>query len=95
MTRITAPSHPGRILKNLYLEPLGMGAIALAKRIGLPRSRIERLVKCKTGMTPDTAIRLARVFGTTPQYWINMQSNFDLAKAEAELDVSGIEPLAA
>jgi addiction module HigA family antidote len=81
------------VLKELYLDPLDMGAIALARRLGVPRTRIERLIKGATGMTPDTAIRLARVFNTTPAYWMNLQTNYDMAIAEKAVDVSKIKPL--
>jgi len=87
------PMHPGEVLKELYLAPLGMSAIKLANRLGLPRTRIERLVKGTTGITTDTALRLAHFFGTTPQYWLNMQTNFDLSAAVDTVDVSDIEPL--
>lgn len=89
------PMHPGEVLKELYLDPLGMGAIALARRLDVPRTRVERLVKGVTGVTPDTALRLACAFNTTPAYWMNMQANYDIAAASKKLDVSGIEPLSA
>lgn len=76
------PSHPGRVLKNLYLSPLKMSEGKLAKHVGVPRTRIERLVKGDTGVTVDTAIRLSKAFGTTPDYWMNMQTNFDIANSE-------------
>ena len=71
MTLMQNPSHPGEVLSELYLEPLGMGPIALAKRLHVPRTRIERLVKGDTTLTVDTAVRLARFFRTTPDYWMN------------------------
>jgi addiction module HigA family antidote len=92
---LEAPVHPGEVLKTLYLEPLDMGAIAFARRLDVPRTRIERLIKCTTGITPDTALRLARVFNTTPAYWVNLQTNYDMEVAAKEIDVSGIEPLVA
>lgn len=95
MTLLEKPMHPGEVLKELYLEPLDMGAIALARRLGVPRTRIERLVKGTTGITPDTALRLARAFNTTPAYWMNLQVNYDMAEVSREVDVSGIEPLVA
>ncbi len=95
MSLLENPMHPGEVLKELYLDPLDMGAIALARRLGVPRTRIERLLKAATGMTPDTALRLARAFNTTPAYWMNMQTNYDMAVAEKEVDVSGIEPVCA
>ena len=93
MSLLEAPVRPGEVLQELYLAPLGMGAIALAQRLGVPRTRIERLVKGTTRMTPDTALRLARAFNTTPAYWLNMQTNYDMAIASGQVDVSGIEPL--
>ena len=87
------PLHPGEILSELYLSEMNMSEGQLAKRLGVPRTRIERLTKKTTGMTPDTAFRLAKFFGTTPQFWINMQVNYDLANTH--VDVSHIEPLSA
>jgi hypothetical protein len=95
MSLIKNPSHPGDVLKELYLEPLGLSAIALAKRIYVPRTRIERLVKGETALTADTAMRLAKVFGTTAEYWMNLQRAWDLSRAKEMIDVSNIEPLAA
>jgi len=95
MSLLQEPLHPGKVLKELYLDPLNMGTIAFARHLGVPRTRIERLVRGFTGMTPDTALRLARAFNTTPAYWMNMQTNYDIAGTSKEVDVSGIEPLAA
>ncbi|MBU3261414.1 HigA family addiction module antidote protein [Roseovarius sp. PS-C2] len=93
MSQLANPMHPGEVLKELYLNPMGIGAIALARRLGVPRTRIERLVKGTTGMTPDTALRLSRAFNTTPEYWMNMQTQHDMAVAAQTIDVSDIEPL--
>ena len=93
MSMLADPMHPGEVLKELYLDPLGISAIALARRLNVPRTRIERLLKGATGMTPDTALRLARAFNTTPAYWMNMQINHDMTAAAKEVDVSNIEPL--
>ncbi|WP_282093511.1 HigA family addiction module antitoxin [Epibacterium ulvae] len=95
MSLLEQPMHPGEVLKELYLDPLGMGAIAFARRLDVPRTRIERLIKGITSMTPDTALRLARVFNTTPAYWMNMQTNYDMAAAASVIDVSNIEPFVA
>ncbi|MYK30796.1 MAG: HigA family addiction module antidote protein [Boseongicola sp. SB0670_bin_30] len=95
MNLLEEPMHPGEVLKELYLDPLDMGAIAFARRLGVPRTRIERLVNGVTGMTPDTALRIARALNTTPTYWMNMQTNFEMAAAAKKVDVSGIEPLVA
>jgi len=93
MSLLKEPMHPGEVLKELYLDPLDMGAIALARRLNVPRTRVERLVKGVTSVTPDTALRLARAFNTTPAYWMNMQTNYDMSVASKVVDVSGIEPL--
>jgi addiction module HigA family antidote len=72
-----------------------MSATTLACRLQIPRTRIERLVKGQTAVTVDTAMRLARFFSTTPEYWMNLQRAWDLARARETIDVSGIKPLEA
>ena len=88
-------SHPGEVLAQLYLEPLGMSAIALAKRLNVPRTRIERLVRGETSLTVDTAMRLAKFFGNSAEFWMNLQRAYDLAQARRTLDLSKIIPLEA
>ena len=95
MTLMTNPSHPGEVLKELYLGPLDLSAIGLSKRLHVPRTRVERLVKGETALTADTAMRFATFFGTTPEYWMNLQRAWDLARARDTVDVSDITPLAA
>ncbi|WP_442578449.1 HigA family addiction module antitoxin [Mesorhizobium sp. ASY16-5R] len=87
--------HPGEFLREEYLLPLGMRAGALAKRLGLPRTRIERIAKEEIGITPDTALRLGKFFNTTPEFWMNFQLAWELrSKAkEIEGELSRIEPL--
>ncbi len=84
------PIHPGEILREEYLMPLGLKPYTLAKTLRVPRTRIERLVAEQTPVTPDTALRLAKFFDTTPQFWMNMQTSYDLAIASeakrAEID---------
>ncbi|MGF9563715.1 HigA family addiction module antitoxin [Neorhizobium sp. JUb45] len=70
--------HPGEILRELYLDPLDMTPYALAKKLHVPRTRIERIVAGKTGVTSDTALRLAKFFKTSPEFWMNLQNSFDL-----------------
>jgi addiction module HigA family antidote len=97
MLKFARPIHPGEFLREEYLAPLGMSAGALAKRLNLPRTRIERVVREEIGVSPETALRLARFFNTTPQFWMNFQQAFELEteakKLAAELDK--IEPLEA
>jgi addiction module HigA family antidote len=82
MTSILPPVHPGEILREEYLVPLGMSPGALAKKLNVPRTRMERLVAEQTSVTPDTALRLAKFFQTSPEFWMNMQAGYDL-KIEA------------
>ncbi len=94
-TDLLPPVHPGEVLRELYLEPLGMSPGMLARKLGVPRTRIERVVAEKTAITPDTALRLSRFFGTTPELWMNMQTGYDLkveAKAKKK-EIAGIEPI--
>ena len=92
MTSILPPVHPGEILREEYLVPLKLSAGALAKKLLVPRTRIERLAAEQTSLTPDTALRLARFFRTTPEFWMNLQASYDLkieAKAKAR-ELAGI-----
>jgi addiction module HigA family antidote len=75
------PIHPGEILREEFLLPLGMTAHALAMAIRVPAPRIHDIVREKRSLSPDTALRLARYFGNTPEFWMNLQSAFDLRTA--------------
>jgi addiction module HigA family antidote len=79
--------HPGEILKEEFLDELGFTAGKLAKALHVPRTRIERLVACKMGVSADTAFRLARYFGTTPEFWLNLQRGYDLAVTAQDTDL--------
>ena len=78
------PIHPGEILREEFLIPLGMSAHALAMAIHVPAPRINEIVREKRSLSPDTVLRLSRYFGTTPEFWMNLQSAFDLRTARAE-----------
>jgi addiction module HigA family antidote len=93
--RVYPPIHPGEMLREEFLEPLTMTPYELAGRLGVPRTRIERLVREETGLSADTALRLAKFFGTTAEFWTNMQSVYELTMAEraAAGAISRIEPL--
>ena len=80
MASILPPVHPGEILREEYLVPLAMSAGNLAKTLHVPRTRIERLVSEQTGITSDTALRLAKFFRTTPEFWMNLQASYELKK---------------
>jgi addiction module HigA family antidote len=89
------PLHPGEVLREEYLIPLNLSAGKIAKACGVPRTRIERIMREELGITGDTALRLGRVFNTTPQFWMNLQSSYEVekAKAEAGTDIKAIKPL--
>nr|WP_313901168.1 HigA family addiction module antitoxin [Methylobacterium sp. J-048] len=71
------PVHPGEILREEFMAPFGLSAGAVARALGLPRSRIERIVKEEIGISTDTALRLARLFRTSHQFWLNLQMQFE------------------
>ncbi|MDQ2686764.1 MAG: HigA family addiction module antitoxin [Armatimonadota bacterium] len=70
--------HPGEVLREDFLTPLGITAYRLAKSIGVPQTRVGEILKGERSVTADTALRLARFFSTSPQLWINLQSRYDL-----------------
>jgi len=78
------PVHPGEILREDVLKALGMSATALAKSLGVPTNRITAIINRQRGITADTALRLSQYLGTTPQFWLNLQTSYDLKKAEAD-----------
>ena len=82
------PVHPGEMLAEEFLKPLGLSAGAAAARMGVPRTRIERLLGRTTRMTPDTALRLERLLGMPAEFWLNLQLRYDLLTARAALPVS-------
>ncbi len=77
-------THPGEVLGKEFLEPLGMSANAVAIALRVPATRIGAIIKGERSVTADTALRLARFFGTTPEFWMNMQAMHDLTKARLE-----------
>ena len=83
--KFARPVHPGEFLREEYLVPLGMSAGALAKKLNVPRTRIERIVKEETAVTPDTALRLGKYFDTTAEFWLNFQIAYELAVEADEL----------
>jgi addiction module HigA family antidote len=76
------PMHPGEMLREELLVPMGLTPYRVAKACGVPRTRIERIVREELGITADTALRLAKFFGTTPGFWMNLQKRYDLRVVE-------------
>lgn len=86
MARKLAPIHPGEILNEDFLVEMGLSQYRLAKGLGVPPRRINEIVHGKRSITADTALRLARFFGTTAEFWLNLQAHYDL---EVQRDESG------
>jgi addiction module HigA family antidote len=82
------PTDPGEILREEFLVPLNLTAYAVAKAIGMPRTRISEIVHERRSITADTAVRLCRFFRTSPEFWMNLQARYDL---ESVLDAHGAE----
>ncbi len=78
-------THPGEILRDDFLRPMKISVYVLAQSIKVPRSRVNDIVLGRRGVTADTAFRLARYFGTTPDFWINLQARYDLDLADRKL----------
>lgn len=86
--------HPGEVLREEFLLPLGLKPYSAAKRLGVPRTRIERIAAEKIGITADTALRLAKLFGTSAEFWLNLQSRYDMLTAQKEIgrELNKIKP---
>jgi len=87
-------THPGEILAEEYLKPLGLSASALAQAIGVPANRISDIIRKRRDVSADTAIRLGRFFAVDPRFWLNLQSAYDLSVAENQHDYSRVQPRA-
>ena len=87
-----APIHPGEHLAEILAE-LGISQYRLAKAIGVPPIRISEIVRQRRSVTADTALRVGRALGMTPEFWLNLQKMYDLERARASTDTSEIEPL--
>ncbi len=91
MTTAAAPVHPGEHLAEI-LEELGISQYRLAKAMRIPSIRINDIVHCRRSITADTALRIGRALGMTPEFWLNLQRMYDLDVARASIDTSMIEP---
>jgi addiction module HigA family antidote len=93
MAKRLAPLHPGEVLREEFMVPMGIKAYGLAKDLQIDRQRLERIVLEKNGITGDTALRLAKFFGTTPEFWMNLQTRYELEKASRRIgkDLKEIE----
>lgn len=85
------PTHPGEILLEEFLIPQGITQVELAKHIGIPIQRVNEIVNEKRGVTPETAWLLAQAFGTSAEFWINLQSTYDLAKSYPKHEIKKLK----
>ncbi|MCJ2042319.1 HigA family addiction module antitoxin [Methylobacterium sp. J-059] len=92
---VLPPMHPGEVLREEFMVPLGLTAYGIAKACGVPRTRIERIAREEMGISADTALRLGRYFGLDPQMWVNLQNDYDIETARAAIGpaVDRIVPL--
>lgn len=88
------PTHPGEILLDEFLNPLGMSQVAFARHVSVPTQRINEIVRGKRGVTPETAWLFSQAFGTTPEFWLNLQAAYDLARTRSGRVVDRIPALA-
>jgi addiction module HigA family antidote len=96
MTKLLPPVHPGEVLKEEFMKPLGLSANALARAIRVPANRISAIANADRAITADTALRLAKALGTTPDFWLNLQQRYDLDCARDQArDLARIEPIRA
>jgi addiction module HigA family antidote len=96
MKKQVEPVHPGEVLKEEFMKPLGLSANKLARAIRVPPNRVSAIVNGERSVTADTALRLAKAFGTTPEFWLNLQRQHDLDRARDEAtDLARIAPIRA
>ena len=97
MAKQLPPLHPGEILREEFLVPYGLTAGKIAKACGVPRTRIERIVNEEKGISGDTALRLGRLFRTSPEFWMNLQALYEVQTAKRAIgqEIEEIEPLVA
>src|ERR687890_633124 len=91
--QVLPPLHPGEVLREEFMIPLGLTAYAVAKACRVPRTRIERIAREEIGITADTALRLSKFFGTSAEFWLSLQADYDLETIRAAIasDLETIE----
>lgn len=88
--RMHNPPHPGEIIRECCIEALGLNTSDTAKALGIPRKELSALISGKSAISPETALRLSKVFGRTPEGWLRLQYQYDLWKTEQETDLTGL-----
>ena len=87
------PPHPGEFIDAVYMEPFGLSCRTLANHLGVAASTLNRVLKGKSAISPEMALRLSTVLGRTPESWLSMQHNYDLWQARQRLDLQNLTPL--
>ena len=87
------PPHPGEFIREVYLEPFGLSARNLATRMQVSPSTVARMLRGRSAVSPEMALRLSCALGRSPESWLAMQNMHDLAAARSQIDLAGIEPL--
>ena len=87
------PPHPGEFIESIYMEPYGISCRYLATQLGVAASTLSRVIKGKSAVSPEMALRLAKVLGRTPESWLSMQDNYELWQAKKRINLSNIQPL--
>lgn len=88
-----APTSPGEMLREEFLVPMALTQTALAERLGVPVGRINQILQAKRAVTADTALRLSRVLGMSAEFWLGLQTDWDLWHARRDLDLRSLKPL--
>jgi addiction module HigA family antidote len=87
------PPHPGEFMESIYLEPYGVSCRTLATHLGVAASTLSRIVKGKSAISPEMALRLSKTLGRTPESWLSMQDNYELWLAKQSLDLGKVQRL--
>jgi addiction module HigA family antidote len=87
------PPHPGEFIESVYLEPFGISCRTLATHLGVAASTLSRIVKGKSAISPEMALRLSKTLGRTPESWLSMQDNYELWRAKQSLDLNTVQRL--
>ncbi len=87
------PAHPGEVLREIYITPLELTVTETARALGVTRKALSELINCKAGISITMALKLSKAFNTTPEYWLNMQQNFDLWHARKKIKLGSVKVL--
>ena len=91
--RMKNPPHPGRVVRQECIEPLGLTVTGAARALGVSRQTLNNLLNCHAGISPEMSIRLSKVFGSSPEIWLGLQMEYDLAQAERTADQIKVEKI--